>query len=319
MDTALRWLASHQEADGHWDAQKCSTADSSDTVATSFALLAFLGAGHTEKLGEHKTSVQKAVAWLKSKQAANGAITDETDANNKNVTIPPTAIAALALAEATGMGNVTDTRTAAQAALDYCVNVHPGAEPGWGFKAKDPGDLTASIWFIMALKSARVAGLKVAPSAFDNAIKFLDSIEHKLGKETDTGHGPASIYWRTKTAEDAHANHPSAHLLTAMGTLARQFLGWKKEDLQANVEWFVAKGGVPAWEKAEPLYWYFGTLCVFQQGGDLWKTWNEALKTMLVDNQSKTGDASGSWNTQWGAMTGSLCLEAYYRYQQVAP
>jgi len=318
-DSGLGWLARHQETDGHWDAKKCNATDTSDTVSTSFALLAFLGAGHTEKVGQYKENVTRSVAWLKTRQAADGSITDASDTTNPKVTVPPQAIAALALAEAAGMANMPDTKAAAQKAIDYCANVHQEGtaynKGGWGFKAGDPGDLHASIWFIMALKSAKVAGLTVAAATFDGAITFLDTIEHKLGEETDKGYGPASVYWRAKAVEEPQ----KAHVLTAMGTLARQFLGWKKEDLTANAEWFVSQGGVPAWEQADPLYWYFGTLCVFQQGGELWKRWNEPMKQMLAANQSKSGGDAGSWNTLWGGMTGTLCLEAYYRYLLISP
>ena len=110
-------------------------------------------------------------------------------------------------------------------------------------------------------------------------------------------------------------------------------MGWQKQDLQGSVEWAVNKGGVPTWgangETVDLYYWYYGTLCVFQQGGDVWKRWNEAMKTALVTNQCKQGDDAGSWNpvgafsSEWGRVgqtaLGCLCLEVYYRYLQLQP
>jgi hypothetical protein len=61
---ALRWLGTHQEADGHFDAQKFGAVEKSDVASTSLALLAFLGAGHTEKVGAYKDNVKRAIAWL---------------------------------------------------------------------------------------------------------------------------------------------------------------------------------------------------------------------------------------------------------------
>jgi hypothetical protein len=98
--------------------------------------------------------------------------------------------------------------------------------------------------------------------------------------------------------------------------------------LQGGVEFFVQQGGVPNWDgnggNVDLYYWYYGTLCVFQQGGDLWKRWNEALKKALTDNQRKGGDEDGSWDPvgayseYWGRVgqtaLGCLCLEVYYRY-----
>ena len=78
-------------------------------------------------------------------------------------------------------------------------------------------------------------------------------------------------------------------------------------------------------------YWYYATLCMFQQGGESWRAWNGAIRDMLVKNQctAKDGDLNGSWNPAAGTgrsiedlkrsrvfstALGALCLEVYYRY-----
>jgi hypothetical protein len=108
----------------------------------------------------------------------------------------------------------------------------------------------------------------------------------------------------------------------------RQFLGMKRDELQGGVEYFIKEGGVPRAEHPEFYYWYYATLCCFQQGGDIWKKWNEGLKAALVPTQRKDGDHDGSWDPkgfsvegaeQWGGRVfttamGALCLEVYYRY-----
>ena len=197
-DPALHWLAYHQEADGHWDAKKYGAEQKTDTACTGFALLAFLGAGHTEKVGEYKGNVQRAVAWLKSKQNADGCIWDTTDANAHQRAIGyPCAIATLAMAEAAGMANIPETRAAAQNAINYCTEKHQvgeGSDKGaWRYGAKEAPDLSVTGWFVMALKSAKVAGLHVNPASFDGAIKFLDTVEKKESGGGG-GYGPASHY-----------------------------------------------------------------------------------------------------------------------------
>jgi len=334
VDMALRWLAYHQEGDGHWDSKKYGAGPKVDTAVTGLALLAFLGAGHTEKVGEYKGNVQRAVAWLKSKQDADGMIWDTSDDNaGHRAKGYPCAIATLSIAEAAGMANVPDTRAAAQKAIDYCTEKHQQGEGSdklaWRYAPKSEGDTSVTGWFIMALKSAKVAGLAVNPASFDGAIKFLDKVEHKIEGAAGSSYGTPSVYWYMVANEHSQ----TAHRLTAIGNLARQFMGWKKEDLQAGVEWFVNKGGVPKWggngESVDLYYWYYGTLCVFQQGGDIWKKWNDSMKDALVTNQAKQGDDAGSWNPvgdysgEWGRVgqtaLGALCLEVYYRYMQLQP
>ncbi len=180
-------------------------------------------------------------------------------------------------------------------------------------------------WYVMQLKSAKLAGLKVDDGSFEGAIRFLDSVEKK-GAGGDAGYGPASIYWYQPSNEHSH----TAHRLTAIGTLCRQFLGWKEADLAPTVAWFVEKGGVPdGWGEGQTdlYYWYYGTLCAYQQGKDVWKKWNAGMKKTLCGNQRLGGDEQGSWDPvgayskEWGRVgqtaLACLCLEVYYRYLPV--
>ena len=74
-------------------------------------------------------------------------------------------------------------------------------------------------------------------------------------------------------------------------------------------------------------YWYFGTLAMFQIGGETWKTWNENIKSTLLSMQSKTGNEKGSWDPidKWSGYGGRvyttsmaiLTLEVYYRYPKL--
>ena len=325
VQSALRWLVKHQEPDGRWDTQKYGSDVKTDTACTGLALLAFLGAGHTEKVGQHKDNVRRAVAWLKAKQNADGLVFDPTDAGSHRGIGYPHAIAGMALAEAAGMANIQDTKQAAQRAIDYSIKHQDGDaydRLGFRYKAKQAGDLSVSGWFVMQLKSAKVSGLRIEDQAFSGILKFLDSVEKK-GQGGDKGYGPASVYWYQPS--DEHSN--TAHRLTAIGNLCRQFLGWKRGELQASVSWFVEKGGVPdGWGegKTDLYYWYYGTLCSYQQGGDIWKKWNEAMKKTLCENQRVGGDEDGSWDhvgdysKEWGRVgqtaLACLCLEVYYRY-----
>jgi len=329
---ALSWLAYHQEADGSWNAKKYGASVKVDTAVTGFALLAFLGAGHTEKFGNYKENVKKAVAWLKNKQDAEGMIWDTTDDNaHHRAKGYPCAIASLALIEAGGMANIPETRAAAQKAVDYICNVHQFGDGydkrGWRYAAKSEGDLSVTGWFVMALKSAKVCGFSVPEASMDGAIKFVDSVEAKEQGGADS-YGTPSRY-KYMVNQD---HMDSAHRLTAIGTLVRQFTGVKSEQLQATTDWFVNKGGLPSYgvngEKVDLYYWYYASLACYQQNKvqpDLWKRWCESMKTAIVDNQAKVGDDRGSWNPvgaysgEWGRVgqtaLNALCLEVWYRYR----
>lgn len=341
VDRGLSWLVKHQEPDGHWNARKWSAAKETDTAVTSFALLALLGAGHSEKVGEYRDNVRRCVAWLKSKQV------DTTDAGGIIDEAHGVALASLALAEATGMANVPATREVAQKVFDRCVEIFPfkktiAADGKTILTIDETADTPTVGWCVMAWKSARVAGLKVQPDAFDALVGYLDSVEHKLQKMPEDDVAP-SEYWFRKQ-EQIGDGHPS-YRVSAIACLSRQFLGGKREALRSSVAHFIKQSGVPAWNKngenVDLYYWWPATLCAFQQGNagyvhiepqvdelKIWQTWSEAKSKAITENQCKDGDDAGSWNAQgfasreWGRVgqtaLGCLSMEVYYRYMQVA-
>src|SRR5579862_5265976 len=100
-DSGLNWLAYHQYADGHFGGNGIEE--------TGLSLLAFLGAGHSEKVGEYKSNVKQAVSWLIAQQRENGQI---------GVTTFEHAVGTMALSEAAAMSNIPNTRDAAQRAIN---------------------------------------------------------------------------------------------------------------------------------------------------------------------------------------------------------
>ncbi|MCK6472307.1 MAG: zf-HC2 domain-containing protein [Planctomycetes bacterium] len=327
VDKALEWLAKHQEADGHWDTKKYEASTKGDTACTGVALLAFLGAGHTEKIGKYKDNVQRAVKWLIAQQNAQGFIKAAGDTDN-NYGHP---MAALALAEASAMARQPETAAAAQKAVDYSVDIHqkegngPSEKFGWRYAPQDPlGDTSVSGWYIMQLKSAKVAGLKVDPAAFEGAMRFLDSVEVEKVNPNDAYSGHRYGYRRDGAPIRIKSNHGN----TSIGILGRLFLGVPADEVRGGVDYFIKEGGLPRADHPEFYHWYYATLATFQVGGDEWKQWNEALKTALLAMQRRGGDEDGSWDpkghsvegaeSQGGRVfttaIGALCLEVYYRY-----
>jgi hypothetical protein len=311
VETALRWMAYHQETDGHWDAKKFGAATNSNIATTSLALLALLGSGHTEKIGTYKDNVKGAVAWLIANQAKEGTIGGGDTLTDQHL------LATLALAEAAGMGNIPETRKHAQLAVDYMIIKDPEFLNAQLYNVQwESTRVYSAAWFVMAAKSAKVAALTVPASAFESALKFLDACEQKDA-------GGIVRYINTKGAQ------PSP-LATAAGLLCRQWTGTPADALHESVAALINEGGVPAWATLDPHYCYLATLSAFQQGGENWKVWNAAEKTALTDNQDKTkSDDEGSWNMTSTAAAplgrvsqtalACLCLETYYRYQQLNP
>jgi hypothetical protein len=328
VEAALRWLARHQEADGHWDIKKyegggnVSGGVANDEAVSAMALLAFLGAGYTHKSGgQFQDTVSRTTEWLLKKQRPDGGWGDIGQESGYEVYA--SGLGTLATAEAYGMTKDGRLGEAAQKGVNYILKIQ-NKYAGW----QHGGNLSTSVvgWMVMALKSARIAGLKVDGAGFQGATNWLSQVtDASSGK---VGYGAPGQY-----------AYQQGYAMTAVGMVCRQFMGTPANDpllikqadlLAATPPKWVAKNGVD--DPQEPYYWYYGTLAMFQMGGAHWAKWNETLKPTLINNQHKgplplgsgPEDKDGSWDADmgWGPTGGrvyhtainALSLEVYYRY-----
>ena len=72
VDSALHWLAIHQEADGSWDATKNEGTDEAKLGVTGLSVLAFMGAGNTPRKGEYMRTVSKGLQAILREQTSDG-------------------------------------------------------------------------------------------------------------------------------------------------------------------------------------------------------------------------------------------------------
>jgi len=323
VDWALRWLAEHQEADGRWDTAKYGGGNH-DPAITAMATLAFLGAGNSTKFGKYKANVEKAVYWLRSKQDANGCIGPHSYEGG---------ITLMAMAEAYGMSNDKELKPVAQKCVDWAVKSQCPAG-GWNYAPSSVRvDTSVTGWWVMGLKSAKVAGLDVPYEVFDKALKYIDKATAQLN---DGGYGGASVSYSSEAATvDLVKAGGGSTRMTSVSLTCLQFLGRDRSDPKvlgaANQ---VIKDGLPGTCEESFYRWYYATLGLFQMGvkNEVWKQWNEPLKASLLGSQVKEGtfkENKGSWNfdkethgKNWGRVgqtaLGALMLEVYYRYDSNA-
>ncbi|MHC4860881.1 MAG: hypothetical protein ACYTDY_12420, partial [Planctomycetota bacterium] len=240
------------------------------------------------------------------------------------------AIGALAMAEAYGLTGSPLFKQSAQLAIDF---VHKSQNPylAWRYGVR-PGENDTSVtgWMVMALKSAKMAKLRVDQATFDGVSAWLDKVtEPEYGRVgyTTRGDGPA----RTESALSDFPPEKSESL-TAVGLLSRIFIGEnpkKSEAIQKGVD-LVARC-LPVWDEGagsiDMYYWYYGTLALYQVGGDPWKRWSGAIEDAIVSTQRKSGDEKGSWDPvgAWGREGGRvystavcvMCMEVWYRYPKI--
>jgi hypothetical protein len=115
--------------------------------------------------------------------------------------------------------------------------------------------------------------------------------------------------------------------VSAEGLLARQYLGWKRDDprLVAGVDLLLAANRVDCAAEKDVYAWYYITQVVHHLGGEPWDRWNAVMREVLPAAQAKGGGEAGSWDPsldKWGPWGGRLfttcfctyMLEVYYRH-----
>lgn len=329
----LKWLKTVQQPDGSWRFDKVGKADgagelSSPMGATSMALLAYLGAGHTSFVdGPYQETVTNGLVYLlkNAQLTPDGADLRGTVERHEGMYVQ--GLAAIALAEAYGMASASyaakesegrrkpgsrkaefqamkQLKTPAQSAINFIVRAQHQAG-GWRYKPGQAGDTSVVGWQVMALQSGRASELFVPGTAMRGASHFLDTVAVNGGAQ----------YGYTEPQPDRPGT-------TAVGLLCRMYLGWQKsnEALARGVKYLSGVG-----PRRDNMYYnYYATQVMHHWGGEEWKKWNAVMREMLIKSQVQEGPAAGSWNPQgahvnvggriYQTALSVMTLEVYYRH-----
>jgi hypothetical protein len=312
----LQWLAKQQHRNGLWSLRgPYSDGGSSENpiAATAMALLAFQGAGYTTD-GDTQDPFTRVVrrGWdeLLKHMDENGRFFHDVPRTHQLYT---QAQCTIALCELYAMTNNPKYFDAAQKAVDYCVAIQ-SPQGGWRYEPGEDSDMSVTGWFVMALQSARMAGIVVPSPVFERIEAFLDVV----ARGDQAGYQVGSRY--------AYQPMQGATLtLSAEGLLCRQYLGWPRDDprLAAGAEYLVAN--LPEWNKRNVYYWYYATQVLHHMDGKSWQAWNEVMRKLLPEHQLTRGRERGSWDPRgdrWNDAGGRLyvtclsiyVLEVYYRH-----
>lgn len=331
----LKWLAAHQQPNGSWklkgygegiegcdcvsDAEK-EVVDY-DTAGTAFGLLPFLGAGVTHnrapesppELAQYKSVVEKGLVFLGQSQIASKK---ESEDGSLGGNMYAHALATIALCEAYGLSGDERLKVPTQRAVMYMMNAQH-KEGGWRYGYNQAGDMSATGWVFLAIRSGQLAGLSIKRDPLVRAERFIESCAC----------GPEGAKLTRFCYMPTQEPKPTV-TLTAAGMLTRQYLLTPKDDPQLVEGVKYLMQNLPP-ESGTTLgsiyYYYYGTQVLHHMEGPEFDLWNHRMREHLIRTQQKEGHKTGSWDVvgaPYGPRGGRMyttamalmTLECYYRH-----
>ncbi|MBX3441322.1 MAG: terpene cyclase/mutase family protein [Planctomyces sp.] len=317
IDAALQWIVRQQQPDGRWmltgPYPQAGTIDS-DSAATALSLLALLGDGQTHQSGRHRAAVDKGLRWLVAQQGGSGDLFDGPSEGLEGHFYAH-AMGTICLSEALALSGDEELRPAAERAVAFLVISQNPELGGWRYRplsSTGVGDLSVTSWCLMALHSARMAGLDAPDETWRLADRFLASVQ---GDRADG----ASFRYRP----DQPQQHEQRWSMSAKGLLCRQWLGWPADDpaMTSGLAFLTSEAHAPMWaaDRRNVYAWYYTAQVLHHLGGEPWRPWFDRTSAVLIAEQDQgTGRTAGSWNParprgaflEWSHGAGRLYLTA---------
>jgi hypothetical protein len=318
----LYWLARHQNEDGSWDTNRFGRAGDCDgqcrhqgtgggkMAGTSLALLPFLGAGQSPHVPcKYRDVVSRGLRWILDHQdAETGDLWGDTRGNGEMYVHGQ---ATIVLCEAFALTGDESFRQPAEKAVQF-IDAAQHPEGGWRYRPIERGDTSVIGWQVMALYSAKAAGLEVSDATLKLAGHYLDAAEAR---------GLPGRY----AYQPGQSPRPA---MTAEALLCRFYLGGRRDDegLESGIMHLLAEHLADA-DNADIYYWYYATQVFHHWGGAAWNRWNQAMQAALVKLQETKGHEAGSFppHTRHDHVGGRLyttalavcTLEVYYRHTPI--
>lgn len=309
VDRALDWLIRQQGEDGNLSGNAGHYARMYCHAMATYALAEAVGMQKSTILGPIVDADALAAASIAAHRASTSVLLQQG--------LPPIAImipgnAALVTRAELGsyqLRKVDDIRLEAALlrAITYTLSQQDPGSGGWRYKRGQEGDVSMFGWQLMSLKSAAIAGVNISPKVRGRMVQFLNSV--RQGE-----HGGLFGYRRTE---------PMTPVMTAEAMFCQQMLGYQRDSETSRESVTYILKNRPRLAELDFYYWYYGTLAMYQYGGQPWQMWNSVVRDTLIQEQRTTGRNAGSWDPKgpWGPYGGrlystalaTLTLEVYYR------
>lgn len=300
VTSGIAYLASTQQPDGSWDSGRYGK----NVAITALACLAIMSDGHIPGRGELGTTVDRGVEFILSASKESGLITSEAN----NGPMYGHGFAALFLGEVYGMTPGGDDARADRIheALVKAVRLieqTQNDEGGWRYNPVPyDADVSVTICQIMALRSARNAGIEVNAQVIDRAVEYVRMCQNSDGGfKYQLGSGN------------------SAWPRTAAGVASLFYAGIYEDEAIDNGLAYLETHAMPGKSSPSRSHYFYGQYYAVQAmylaGDNHWAQWWPAVREELIVAQND----DGSWDDRsvgppYGTAMALIVLQMPKRY-----
>ncbi|MEM9417771.1 MAG: prenyltransferase/squalene oxidase repeat-containing protein [Planctomycetota bacterium] len=280
IDQGMAFLATRQANDGSFGQDRYGK----HVGITAIAGLAFMADGHLPNRGAYGPNVEAALNFVLSSATESGLIAADTS----HGPMYGHGYATLFLGEIYGMTGDARVREVLLKAVRLIVDTQ-NHEGGWRYHPQPfDADISVTITQVMALRSARNAGLSVPKETIDRAITYVRQCQN-----------PADGGFRYMLTAGG-----SAYPRSAAGVASLQYAGIYEDDAVTDgLQYLVrASRGLGAQGGGHYFYGhYYAAQAMFLAGGGYWSEWFPRMREELIDRQQN----SGAWSSNHGETYGT--------------
>lgn len=298
----LAALAAMQNQDGSFgDAQFGRT-----VAVTSLACLAFMADGNVPGRGAYGDVVANGLEYILANCGESGLVASQ----NANSPMYGHGFATLFLGEVYGMtagGGDTQLADRVHRALVKSVRLIEGSqndEGGWRYNPVPfDADTSVTICQIMALRSARNAGLEVSKPVIDKAVDYVRSCQNPDG----------GFRYQSMTGTSAWPR-------SAAGVASLQYAGiYQDRAIDSGLAYLFRNAMPGRMGDNQAIHYayghYYAIQACFLAGGEAWATWWPAIRSEMLMTQSP----SGAWpdtsaGEDYGTAMSLIVLQMPKRY-----
>lgn len=298
--SGLAFLASEQNGDGSFGGGRYAK----NVAITALAGLAFMADGNVPGRGEYSAAVERGLEYILDNAAENGLIA----ADAANGPMYGHGFATLFLGEVYGTtagggdtavaDRVYDTLIRAVRLIERTQN----DQGGWRYNPVPyDADVSVTICQIMALRSARNAGLEVDKQVIDRAVEYVRRCQN-----TDGG-----FKYQLESGSSAWPR-------SAAGVASLYYAGiYEDNAIDQGLEYLLTNA-TPGREVNAAHYWYghyYAVQSMYLAGGRYWAAWWPAIRTQLLDAQQPDGSwEDRSVGNSYGTAMSLIILQMPKRY-----